>query len=42
MKMVENEKDIIEEYKQYYQSIFIDDIDDLCQKFNIDIPDDIR
>lgn len=36
MNMIESEKLIIEEYKQYYNSIFIKPIDDICKKYNIE------
>jgi len=35
MKMIEDEKDLINEYKQYYKSIFTVDIKDICTKFDI-------
>lgn len=36
MDMIENEKSTIEEYKQYYNSIFIKSLDDICTEFNIE------
>jgi glycosyltransferase involved in cell wall biosynthesis len=38
MRMVENERNIIEECKKYYKSIFSTDIHDICKKFNIQLP----
>ncbi len=36
--LIKRENVIIEEYKKYYQSIFVKDINWLCQKFSIEIP----
>lgn len=36
MVMIENEKSTIEEYKQYYKSIFVKSIDDICKEYNIE------
>lgn len=36
MVMIENEQSVIEEYKQYYKSIFIKPIDDICKEHNIE------
>lgn len=38
MKNIEENKDTIEENKNYYQGIFKDSIYDYCQKFNIGLP----
>jgi len=37
MEMIENEKNDIEEYKSYYNSIFNTSIVDICNKYNINI-----
>ena len=36
MVMIENERSTIEEYKQYYKSIFIKSLDDICTEYNIE------
>jgi hypothetical protein len=38
MNMIENEKDLIEEYKSYYKSIFTKDIYDISRQFDIHTP----
>lgn len=38
MQLIHNEQRIVQEYQEYYQSIFTKDIFNLCEELRIEIP----